>query len=108
MNATQTVDAGHWVLSFRCADRQGIVHAVAGAIATAQGNITERQQFTSTESGRFFMRVQVQSGFDRSVFETALGPIVQELGAAWELDYVGRRRRTLWSWSPRCATCPPS
>lgn len=95
MNATQTVDAGHWVLSFRCADRQGIVHAVAGAIATAQGNITELQQFTSTESGRFFMRVQVQSGFDRSVFETALGPIVQELGAAWELDYVGRRRRTL-------------
>ncbi len=89
------VDAGHWVLSFRCDDRPGIVHSVTGAIASAQGNITELQQFTSTESGRFFMRVQVQSGFDRSVFEQAVSPIVSELGAAWELDYVGRPRRTL-------------
>ena len=94
MNAPNAVDAGHWVLSFRCDDRQGIVHAVAGAIAAAQGNITELQQFTSS-TGRFFMRVQVQSGFDRSVFEAALSPIVQDLAAAWELDYVGRRRRTL-------------
>ena len=39
---------------------------------TARGNITELQQFTSTESGRFFMRVQVESGFDRSQFERAL------------------------------------
>jgi len=92
---TQTVDAGHWVLSFRCPDRQGIVHAVTGAIAAAQGNITEMQQFVSTASGVFFMRVQVQSGFDRSVFEQAIAPVVSELHADWELDYVGRRRRTL-------------
>ena len=89
------VDSGHWVLSFRCDDRQGIVHSVSGAIAAAQGNITELQQFTSTESGRFYMRVQVQSGFDRSVFEQAVAPVVSELGADWTLDYVGRRRRTL-------------
>ncbi len=89
------VDAGHWVVSFRCADRPGIVHSVSGAIASAQGNITELKQFTSADTGRFFMRVQVQSGFDRSVFEKALEPIVSELGAQWELDYVGRRRRTL-------------
>jgi len=71
------------------------VHSVSGAIAAAQGNITELQQFTSTESGRFYMRVQVQSGFDRSVFEQAVAPVVSELGADWTLDYVGRRRRTL-------------
>lgn len=89
------VDSGHWVLSFRCPDRPGIVHEVSGAIASAQGNITELQQFTSTDAGRFFMRVQVQSGFDRSVFEKVIEPIVVDLGARWELDYVGRRRRTL-------------
>jgi len=89
------VDSGHWVLSFACDDRQGIVHSVTGAIAQAQGNITELQQFTSDESGRFFMRVQVQSGFDRSVFEHAVAPVVSELAADWALDYVGRRRRTL-------------
>ncbi|HOA88009.1 formyltetrahydrofolate deformylase [Propioniciclava tarda] len=89
------MDSGHWVLSFACDDRQGIVHSVTGAIAQAQGNITELQQFTSDESGRFFMRVQVQSGFDRSVFEHAVAPVVSELAADWALDYVGRRRRTL-------------
>lgn len=90
-----TVDSGHWVLSFRCPDRQGIVHQVTGAIAEAQGNITEMSQFVSQASERFFMRVQVQSGFDRSVFEGAIAPVVAELGADWELDYVGRPRRTL-------------
>jgi len=91
----RTIDPGHWVLSFACDDRQGIVHSVTGVIASAQGNITELQQFTSEDSGRFFMRVQVQSGFDRSVFERAVAPVVSELGADWHLDYVGRRRRTL-------------
>ena len=61
----------------------------------ASGNITELQQFTSTESGRFFMRVQVQSGFDRSEFERIFAAIADDLGAQWVLDYVGRRRRTL-------------
>jgi len=76
-------------------DRPGIVHQVTGEIVEARGNITELQQFTSTESGRFFMRVQVQSGFDRSHFERAFAAIADSLGAAWNLDYVGRRRRTL-------------
>jgi formyltetrahydrofolate deformylase len=41
------------------------------------------------------MRVQVQSGFDRSIFERAVAPIAAALDAEWVLDYVGRRRRTL-------------
>ncbi len=89
------IDSTHWLLTLVCDDRPGIVHAVTGAIAQAYGNITELQQFTSTESNRFFMRVQVQSGFDRSVFERAVAPIAESLHAEWQLDYVGRRRRTL-------------
>ncbi len=65
------IDSTHWLLTLSCADRPGIVHQVTGEIVEARGNITELQQFTSTESGRFFMRVQVQSGFDRSHFERA-------------------------------------
>ncbi|HOQ54579.1 MAG TPA: formyltetrahydrofolate deformylase [Micropruina sp.] len=83
------------MLTLACDDRPGIVHAVTGAIAEAYGNITELQQFSSAESNRFFMRVQVQSGFDRSVFEHAVSPIARSLGAQWVLDYVGRPRRTL-------------
>lgn len=89
------IDSTHWLLTLTCPDRPGIVHAVTGAIVEAQGNITELQQFTSTESGRFFMRVQVQSGFDRSTFETRFAGIAESLAADWNLDYVGRRRRTL-------------
>ncbi|MFT3833978.1 MAG: formyltetrahydrofolate deformylase [Micropruina sp.] len=89
------MDSTHWLLTLACDDRPGIVHAVTGAIAQAYGNITELQQFSSPESDRFYMRVQVQSGFDRSVFEHAVTPIAQSLGAEWVLDYVGRPRRTL-------------
>jgi formyltetrahydrofolate deformylase len=89
------IDSTHWLLTLSCEDRPGIVHQVTGAISGARGNITELQQFTSTESGRFFMRVQVQSGFDRSQFERAFAAIAEGLGAQWVLDYVGRRRRTL-------------
>jgi formyltetrahydrofolate deformylase len=89
------IDSTHWLLTLSCPDRPGIVHQVTGAIVAASGNITELQQFTSTESGRFFMRVQVQSGFDRSEFERAFAAIATELDADWVLDFVGRRRRTL-------------
>ncbi len=89
------IDSSHWVLTLACPDRPGIVHAVTGAIASAQGNITELQQFSSIDSGRFFMRVQVQSGFERSSFEESVRPLAAYLNATWHLDFVGRPRRTL-------------
>ncbi len=88
-------DSSHWVLTLECPDRPGIVHAVTGAVAAAQGNVTELQQFSSVDTGRFFMRVQVQSGFERSSFEDSLRPLAAYLQATWHLDEVGRRRRTL-------------
>ena len=87
-------DSSHWVLTLQCPDRPGIVHAVTGAVAAAQGNITELQQF-SADSGQFFMRVQVQSGFERSSFEESVRPLAAYLQATWHLDEVGRHRRTL-------------
>ena len=87
--------SSHWVLTLDCPDRPGIVHAVTGAVAAAQGNITELQQFYSIDTGRFFMRVQVQTGFERSSFEESLRPLAAYLQASWTLDEVGRRRRTL-------------
>ena len=87
--------SSHWVLTLDCPDRPGIVHAVTGAVAAAQGNITELQQFSSIDTGRFFMRDQVQTGFERSSFEESLRPLAAYLQASWTLDEVGRRRRTL-------------
>ncbi len=90
-----TTDSSHWVLTLDCPDRPGIVHAVTGVIAAAAGNITELQQFSSGDTGRFFMRVQVQTGFDQTQFAEQVAPLASMLDARWNLDQVGRRRRTL-------------
>ncbi|MCU1579453.1 MAG: purU [Rhodoglobus sp.] len=87
--------ATHWILTLVCKDRPGIVHAVSGAIVEAAGNITESQQFSSDDTGRFFMRLQVESRASRAVFEAALAPVTKKYGMTWELDVVGRPLRTL-------------
>lgn len=90
-----TTSPTHWILTLICKDRPGIVHAISGAIVEAAGNITESQQFSSEDTGRFFMRLQVESASSREVFEAALAPVTEKYGMTWELDIVGRRLRTL-------------
>lgn len=85
----------HWVLTLACIDGPGIVHAVSGAIVAARGNITESQQFASLDTGRFFMRLQVESPAERAEFEQALRPVTERYGMEWHLDAVGRPLRTL-------------
>jgi formyltetrahydrofolate deformylase len=85
----------HWILTLVCEDRPGIVHAISGAIVEAQGNITESQQFSSDDTGTFFMRLQVESAASREQFETALAPVTDRYAMTWQLDVVGRPLRTL-------------
>ena len=85
----------HWVLTLVCPDRPGIVHAISGAIVTAGGNITESQQFSSADTGTFFMRLQVESAATLDAFEAAIAPVTARYDATWTLDVVGRPLRTL-------------
>ena len=85
----------HWILTLVCEDRSGIVHAISGAIVEAGGNITESQQFSSDDTGHFFMRLQVESAADRATFEAALAPVIERYDMDWTLDVVGRPLRTL-------------
>lgn len=87
--------ASHWVLTFVCDDQPGIVHAVSGAVVAAGGNITESQQFSSDDTGRFFMRLQVETSTGRAEFETALAPVIGRYEMQHRLDVVGRPLRTL-------------
>ncbi len=87
--------ATHWVLTLVCADRPGIVHAISGAIVASGGNITESQQFASVDTGRFFMRLQIESAADSDEFEASLIPVTDAYGMEWQLDVVGRAVRTL-------------
>ncbi|MCU1441191.1 MAG: purU [Rhodoglobus sp.] len=90
-----TLAATHWILTLVCEDRPGIVHAITGAIVEAAGNITESQQFSSDDTGRFFMRLQVESSVSRERFEAALAPVTSKYSMEWQLDVVGRPLRTL-------------
>lgn len=85
----------HWIVTLTCDDKPGIVHAISGAIVEAGGNITESQQFSSGDTGRFFMRLQVESDASRKVFEQALAPVTERYAMEWQLDVVGRPLRTL-------------
>lgn len=85
----------HWVLTLICRDRPGIVHAISGAIVEASGNITESHQFTSEDTGRFFMRLQIESPAAREQLERQITPVTKEFGMEWELDVVGRKMKTL-------------
>jgi formyltetrahydrofolate deformylase len=87
--------SNHWVVTIVCPDMPGIVHAVTGAIVTAEGNITESKQFSSEDTGRFFMRMQVESAAERAVFENALAAVKEKYGMTVSLDIVGRPLRTL-------------
>ena len=89
------MSANHWILSFVCDDRPGIVHAITGAIVDCGGNITESQQFSSADTDRFFMRLQVEAEAERADFEARLAPVVERYGMQWQLDDVGRPLKTL-------------
>jgi formyltetrahydrofolate deformylase len=88
-------DLTHWVLTLVCKDRPGIVYAISGAIVKASGNITESHQYTSEDTGRFFMRLQIESPATRDELEQQISPVTKEFDMNWELDIVGRKMNTL-------------
>ncbi len=85
----------HWVLTIVCDDKPGIVHAISGAIFAANGNITESHQYSSNDTGRFFMRLQIESAAPREFFENQLTPVIERYEMDWHLDVVGRPMKTL-------------
>ena len=92
---TASTPSTHWTLTLVCHDQPGIVHAISGAVVQAGGNITESAQFSSHDTGTFFMRLQVEAPGERDAFESALAPVVAHYGMTHRLDVVGRPTRTL-------------
>ncbi|PPF43954.1 formyltetrahydrofolate deformylase [Pseudoclavibacter sp. AY1F1] len=88
-------EATRWVLTLNCPDQPGIVHAVTGAIVDSAGNIEELQQFSSIDTGRFFMRVDVRTDASREELLARLEPVAERFSAEVSLDEAGRPVRTL-------------
>lgn len=83
------------MLTLNCPDQPGIVHAVTGAIVDSAGNIEELQQFSSIDTGRFFMRVDVRTDASREELLARLEPVAKRFSAEVSLDEAGRPVRTL-------------
>ncbi len=81
-------------MTLDCPDRPGIVHSLAGAIVAAGGNITELQQFTSPDSGRFFTRIAVEGALIDDL-RRAVGTVAGPLQANFEVHDASRPTRTL-------------
>jgi formyltetrahydrofolate deformylase len=85
----------HFIVTIVCHDQPGIVHALSGGIVKARGNITESQQFSSDDTGRFFMRLQVETPASYEEFGAELAPIAQKYEMNLDINTVGRPLRTL-------------
>lgn len=96
---TETLAQTQWVLTLKCVDGPGIVHAVSGAFVASGANIEESKQFASHDTARFFMRVQVSALHDADTFEerflAEFAPVGERFNMQWHLDRVGRPMRTL-------------
>lgn len=74
------------ILTIACPDRVGIVAAVSGVLATHHGNIVESNQFSDTESGRFFMRLVFD--LDQTIQPVLIEhftPLAQQFEMDWHL-----------------------
>lgn len=85
----------HFIVTIVCVDKPGIVHALSGAIVEARGNITESQQFSSDDTGRFFMRLQVETSSSYEHLQECLAPVVKRFGMTANINAVNRPVRTL-------------
>ena len=84
------------ILTLSCADRPGLVAAIAGLIADHDGNILESQQFDDLESGRFFMRVVFAIDADAARrLRAAFAETARRFAMDWRLAAVADRARVM-------------
>jgi formyltetrahydrofolate deformylase len=87
------------VLTLSCADRPGIVLAVARFLAEHDCTITESQQFRDGPAGRFFMRVQFEHTggdvLDPEVLRQDFAPVGSSLMMVWWLTRAAEPQRVL-------------
>lgn len=91
----QPTSSPHRVLTLVCPDKPGIVHAMTAAIVASAGNIHELQQFSSLDTDRFFMRIEIDAPVTRGALLAEVNPVAERFGASIHLDEVGRPVRTL-------------
>jgi formyltetrahydrofolate deformylase len=94
-----TINRGaDFTLTLSCADRRGIVSAVAGFLDGNGCTIVDSQQFGDEATGQFFMRVHLRSevGFIKaSQLGKEFESVAQDFGMSWELHDSSVQARLL-------------
>jgi formyltetrahydrofolate deformylase len=94
------------VLLLSCADRPGIVHAVAGFVLEVGGNVVHAEQHVDVESAVFFQRVEftLPDGRDRADIEAGFAPTARRFAMTVQVQMSDDRPRTvlLASKQPHC------
>ena len=84
---TSTIEPlGDFVLTLSCADRPGIVHAVATFLMEHGGNIRESQQFGDPDTEHFFMRIMFDLA-DHSVDANTLRADFAAVAEAFDMTF---------------------
>jgi formyltetrahydrofolate deformylase len=90
-----SIQSPSFVLTLSCADRPGIVAAIAVRLAEHGCNITDSAQFGDVKSGRFFMRVSFSSpeGFSRDDATKTLAPVIEQFSMTAEIYAHSQKAR---------------
>jgi formyltetrahydrofolate deformylase len=85
------------ILTLSCADRVGIVHAVAANLHAQGANILDSAQFGDPDTSRFFMRVHFapQAATPLAVLKEAFAPVAAEFAMDWQMHLPAERPRVL-------------
>ncbi|KLK91692.1 formyltetrahydrofolate deformylase [Microvirga vignae] len=92
------VPSQRFVLTLACANRPGIVAAVAGHLSDSGLNILDAQQYDDTLTDRFFMRVvfnPVAGHGDLEALKDGFVPLADRFGMTWTLRDIGEKRKVM-------------
>src|SRR6478735_5585807 len=91
-------DGAEFILTLRCPDRPGLVHAVSGFLLERGGNILASAQYGAAETGRFFMRIQFSlpdPDVDAAALCGEFAEVGDRFGMTWDLYSADTPYRTL-------------
>src|SRR5215469_11118699 len=86
-----------FVLTLSCADRPGIVAAIASLLADNGCNITDSAQFGDVKSGRFFMRVSFSApaSLSREAAQSLFAPAIERFNMTAAVHALADKARVL-------------
>ena len=93
------------ILTAQCPDSAGLVAAIAGAIADAEGNILDVGQHSDVDADFFGCRIEIDAHVNRSQLEHGLENLRSTKGLLWELHSEAERPRVVICCS-RALHCP--